>query len=103
MPKKTHPKMVGWGISPGHLEDMARSARLMNEIREASKIPTPSLPIDLMALAIEAFGSEAAVLEWLHRPALGLEQRRPFDVLQTPEGEGRVRRYLNQIKHGVYV
>ncbi|TIY10108.1 MAG: DUF2384 domain-containing protein, partial [Mesorhizobium sp.] len=39
---------------------------------------------------------------WLERPAIGLDQRRPIDLLATPAGVELVEDYLERLEYGVY-
>jgi putative toxin-antitoxin system antitoxin component (TIGR02293 family) len=57
---------------------------------------------ELLATATAVFGSRAAAEQWLERPALGLDRRRPLDLLATPAGVEIVERYLERIEYGVY-
>jgi putative toxin-antitoxin system antitoxin component (TIGR02293 family) len=41
-------------------------------------------------------------LAWLERPALGLEQRRPIDLLSTTAGVKLVEDLLGRLEYGVY-
>jgi putative toxin-antitoxin system antitoxin component (TIGR02293 family) len=48
------------------------------------------------------FGSQAEAEQWLGRPAIGLDQRKPIDLLRTHPGARLVAEYLTRIEHGVY-
>jgi putative toxin-antitoxin system antitoxin component (TIGR02293 family) len=48
------------------------------------------------------FGSHAAAEHWLATPAIGLDQRRPVDLLQSAEGTDLVTALLTRIDHCVY-
>ena len=52
--------------------------------------------------AIEIFGSKEGAEQWLASPAIGLERRRPIDLLGTPDGFETVATYLGRIEYGVY-
>lgn len=52
--------------------------------------------------AEQVFGSAAAALAWLVTPATGLNQQRPADLLQTPEGAQLVADFLGRLEFGVY-
>ena len=52
--------------------------------------------------AIEVFGSKEGAEQWLASPAIGLERRRPIDLLGTPDGFEAVATYLHRIEYGVY-
>ena len=38
----------------------------------------------------------------LERPAIGLDQRRPIDLLATPAGAKLVEDFLSRVEYGVY-
>jgi putative toxin-antitoxin system antitoxin component (TIGR02293 family) len=57
---------------------------------------------EILARATEVFGSQQEAEEWLERPAIGLEQRRPIDLLATPAGVELVEDLLVRIDYGVY-
>lgn len=57
---------------------------------------------EILAKAIEVFGSQDEAEAWLERPAIALEQRRPIDLLATPPGVKLVEDLLGRIEHGVY-
>ncbi|MGE0163097.1 MAG: antitoxin Xre/MbcA/ParS toxin-binding domain-containing protein [Dongiaceae bacterium] len=56
----------------------------------------------VLAKATAAFGSQAAAEQWLERPAIGLDQRRPIDLLATPTGVRLIEEHLGRIEYGVY-
>jgi len=58
---------------------------------------------EVLSLATEVFGSQKAAELWLEKPALGLDGRRPIDLLQTPAGTEAVETLLMQIDYGVYI
>jgi putative toxin-antitoxin system antitoxin component (TIGR02293 family) len=57
---------------------------------------------DVLAKATEVFGSQKDAEQWLEQPAIGLEQRRPIDLLKTPAGTKLVETFLERIDYGVY-
>jgi putative toxin-antitoxin system antitoxin component (TIGR02293 family) len=57
-------------------------------------------PVRAQATAL--FGSETAAGDWLNRPAIGLDQRRPVELLETAEGVREVQDLLTRIEHGVH-
>jgi putative toxin-antitoxin system antitoxin component (TIGR02293 family) len=57
---------------------------------------------EILAAATDVFGSREEAKRWLETPAIGLDQRRPIDLLATPEGVEIVEQYLGRIAHGVY-
>lgn len=58
---------------------------------------------EIMARATEMLGSQEEAEQWLERPAMGLDQRRPIDLLATPTGVRLVEDFLGRLEHGVYV
>ena len=57
---------------------------------------------EILTRAAAAFGSRTAAEEWLAQPAIGLDQRRPIDLLTTPAGVELVEDFLGRIEFGVY-
>jgi putative toxin-antitoxin system antitoxin component (TIGR02293 family) len=58
---------------------------------------------EILAKATAVFGSRAEAEQWLERPAVGLDQRRPIDLLATTAGVELVENYLERIEYGVYM
>jgi len=57
---------------------------------------------EIFAKATEVFGSQEEAEQWLDRPAIGLDQRRPIDLLATPAGVELVEDFLQRLEYGVY-
>src|ERR1700724_3491125 len=57
---------------------------------------------EILAKATEVFGSQKEAEQWLERRAMGLDQRRPIDLLATPAGIQLLEDFLGRIKYGVY-
>jgi putative toxin-antitoxin system antitoxin component (TIGR02293 family) len=57
---------------------------------------------EILAKATDVFGSQEEAERWLERPAIGLDQRRPIDLLATPAGIELVEQYLTRLAYGVY-
>lgn len=57
---------------------------------------------EILGRATEIFGSQAKAEEWLERPALALERRKPIDLLSTPAGVETVGDHLTRLEYGVY-
>jgi putative toxin-antitoxin system antitoxin component (TIGR02293 family) len=57
---------------------------------------------EILGRAIEIFGSQSEAEEWLDRPAMALEQRKPIDLLSTPAGVESVEQHLTRLEYGVY-
>jgi putative toxin-antitoxin system antitoxin component (TIGR02293 family) len=58
--------------------------------------------VEIVAKAIEVFGSQEEALAWLERPAFGLEQRRPIDLLSATASVKLVEDLLGRLEYGVY-
>lgn len=58
---------------------------------------------EVLAKATAALGSQEEAEQWLERPAIGLDQRRPIDLLATPAGVEMVEDFLERLEYGVYV
>jgi putative toxin-antitoxin system antitoxin component (TIGR02293 family) len=58
---------------------------------------------EVLAKATEVFGSQEKAEQWLERPAMGLNGRRPIDLLATPAGVEMVEDFLGRLEYGVYV
>jgi len=56
----------------------------------------------ILSRATAVFGSQADAERWLSEPALGLDNQRPIDLLDTPAGLELVETFLEQIAYGVY-
>jgi putative toxin-antitoxin system antitoxin component (TIGR02293 family) len=57
---------------------------------------------EILARATELLGSQEEAEQWLERPAIGLDQRRPIDLLATPAGLELVEEFLLRLEYGVY-
>jgi putative toxin-antitoxin system antitoxin component (TIGR02293 family) len=57
---------------------------------------------ELLARAITVFGTQEAAEAWFERPAVGLDQRRPIDLLSTPAGVETIEDHLMRLEYGVY-
>jgi putative toxin-antitoxin system antitoxin component (TIGR02293 family) len=57
---------------------------------------------EILSKATDVFGSQADAEQWLERPATGLDQRRPIDLLGTPAGVELVEDHLERLEYGVY-
>lgn len=57
---------------------------------------------EVLARATELLGSQEEAELWLERPATGLNQRRPIELLATPAGVELVEDYLLRLEYGVY-
>jgi putative toxin-antitoxin system antitoxin component (TIGR02293 family) len=57
---------------------------------------------EILARATTLLGSQEEAEQWLERPAIGLDQRRPIDLLATPAGVQLVEEFLRRLEYGVY-
>ena len=57
---------------------------------------------EILATATGVLGSREAAERWMEEPAIGLEQRRPSDLLSTSAGADIVRTFLERLQYGVY-
>lgn len=57
---------------------------------------------EILSRATDLLGSQAEAERWLERPAIGLNQRRPIDLLATPAGVELVEHHLLRLEYGVY-
>lgn len=57
---------------------------------------------EVLARATDVFGTREDAERWLEAPAIGLDQRRPIDLLGTSAGTEAVKTYLERIDHGIY-
>lgn len=56
----------------------------------------------VVAQATDVLGSRAAAERWLIAPAMGLDQRRPLDLLKTSDGTEMVKTLITRMDYGVY-
>ncbi len=52
--------------------------------------------------ATSVFGDGQAAIAWMTSPAMGLDQRRPIDLLATAQGAAIVEDFLNRTDKVVY-
>jgi putative toxin-antitoxin system antitoxin component (TIGR02293 family) len=57
---------------------------------------------EILAKATRVLGSQDEAEQWLRRPAIGLNQQRPIDLLTTPAGVKLVEDYLGRLEYDVY-
>lgn len=57
---------------------------------------------EILAKATRALGSQDEAEQWLRRPAIGLDQQRPINLLRTPAGVRLVEDYLGRLEYDVY-
>lgn len=96
---KTFSFEMAVGVSPRTVQRLkaARGKRLSTE--QSSRIWKFA---EILAKATEVFGSQAEAEQWLERPAIGLNQNRPIDLLATAAGVELVEDHLRRLEYGVY-
>jgi putative toxin-antitoxin system antitoxin component (TIGR02293 family) len=57
---------------------------------------------EILGKGTSIFGSKEEAEQWLGRPAIGLDQRKPIDLLTTPAGVELVEDFLARLEYGVY-
>lgn len=57
---------------------------------------------EIVAKAIDVFGSPEAAERFLEEPAMALDRNRPIDLLSTPAGAEIVEKHLTRLDYGVY-
>ena len=57
---------------------------------------------EMLARAEQIFSSREAAERWMAKPALGLEGRRPIDLLTSAEDLELLETFLWRIEYGVY-
>jgi putative toxin-antitoxin system antitoxin component (TIGR02293 family) len=57
---------------------------------------------ELLAKAEDVLGSSERAVDWMLRPAMALENRRPIELLTTPVGTHLVDDVIERMRYGVY-
>ncbi|MFV0334249.1 MAG: antitoxin Xre/MbcA/ParS toxin-binding domain-containing protein [Tropicimonas sp.] len=57
---------------------------------------------EIIAQATDVIGSQEAAEAWMLAPAIGLDNRRPIDLLASAAGAEAVENYLTRLEYGVY-
>ena len=97
-------------ISVSFQKALGVSTRTMQRHKAAGKdsLPSPeqssraSRFAEILGRAMAIFGSQAEGLTWMTQPAIGLDQRKPIDLLATHVEAEVVEEYLSRIEYGVY-
>jgi putative toxin-antitoxin system antitoxin component (TIGR02293 family) len=104
-----------WESTRGTLPTDAILKAIGVSARTAHRIKTdPDKPLDarttdgiyrlesVRAMAKEVLGSAEAANEWLNTEAMGLEFRKPIDLVSTSPGAEAVKTLLQRMRYGVY-
>jgi len=57
---------------------------------------------EILVQAVAVFGAQADAEDWLLQPAMGLNRRRPIDLLASPTGVALLEDFLGRLEYGVY-
>lgn len=57
---------------------------------------------EILSRAADILGTREEAEAWMNRPAIGLDQRKPIDLLASAVGVEAVEDYLTRIEYGVY-
>ncbi|MBB3354763.1 MULTISPECIES: type II RES/Xre toxin-antitoxin system antitoxin [Rhizobium] len=113
LPASALDHLVGTLVVIGKNESLEKAVGMSLRTWQRRK-DTPSKPLsqeqsgrtwkfaEILAKATDIFGSQAEAEQWLERPAVGLDQRRPIDLLGTPAGVELVEDHLDRLEYGVY-
>jgi len=58
--------------------------------------------VDVVARALDIFGSREKAIDWLQSPVRSLADRTPASLLDSSEGISAVNEVLGRIEHGVW-
>lgn len=56
----------------------------------------------ILAKATSVLGSQEEAEKWMIQPAIGLDNRRPIDLMSTAAGTDLVQEFLERLDYGVY-
>ncbi|MDK4732048.1 DUF2384 domain-containing protein [Rhizobium sp. CNPSo 3490] len=113
LPASALDHLVGTLVVIGKNESLEKAVGMSLRTWQRRK-DTPSKPLsqeqsgrtwkfaEILVKATDIFGSQAEAEQWLERPAVGLDQRRPIDLLGTPAGVELVEDHLDRLEYGVY-
>lgn len=88
----------------------SRRDRVEDLLRDLGVYPPAGIAVgfqeyeDMLKLAREkVFGTTELARQWLEKPAMVLDNQKPYDLLFTPEGRERVETVLMQMHYGTYI
>jgi putative toxin-antitoxin system antitoxin component (TIGR02293 family) len=87
------------GISPRTLQRHKSTPAVYLDVQQSGRTWKFA---EILTKATRVLGSQAEAEQWLRRPAIGLDQRRPVDLLTTPAGVTLVEDYLERLEYDVY-
>ena len=59
-----------------------------------------TVPAEIAAIVSRLMGDEGPA--WMVKPAVGLNDQRPIDLLSTENGVQQLHDFLGRLEHGVY-
>lgn len=87
------------GINPRTMERRAETGKKTLDRNSSDNVLRL---VSVMEQAILVLGSQAEAERWLTSPAIGLDQRKPIELLQSTEGTMLVKTLLTRMEYGVY-
>tara|TARA_R100000655_G_scaffold42838_4_gene78865 strand:+ start:1474 stop:1980 length:507 start_codon:yes stop_codon:yes gene_type:complete len=84
------------------------SQRTLQRKRSAERLSTEQSSrlwrfAEILAQATNTLGSQKEAERWIMEPAMGLDNRRPIDLLATAAGAEAVEEHLTRMEYGVYI
>jgi putative toxin-antitoxin system antitoxin component (TIGR02293 family) len=87
------------GVSPRTLQRHRSAPVVLLDVQQSGRAWKFA---EILAKATRVLGSQEEAEQWLERPAIGLNQERPIDLLTTPAGVKLVEDYLGRLEYSVY-
>jgi putative toxin-antitoxin system antitoxin component (TIGR02293 family) len=87
------------GVSPRTLQRHKNTPDALLDVQQSGRAWKFA---EILAKATRVLGSQDEAEQWLKRPAIGLNQERPLDLLTTPAGVKLVEDYLGRLEYSVY-
>jgi putative toxin-antitoxin system antitoxin component (TIGR02293 family) len=87
------------GVSPRTLQRHKVRAGVLLDVQQSGRAWKFA---EILAKATRVLGSQDEAEQWLRRPAIGLDQQRPINLLTTPAGVKLVEDYLGRLEYDVY-
>jgi hypothetical protein len=95
-------RIFGWSIGGTHGDlpsIFEEGSTFQGEINERAALVRFG---EVLAKAVQVFGSDEAARAWLVHPAMGLNRQRPIDLLETSAGAELVEAFLGRLEYDVY-
>jgi putative toxin-antitoxin system antitoxin component (TIGR02293 family) len=91
-----------YGVLGINARTMQRRAASARKVLDTNASDRALRLVSVTGQAIDVLGSQEAAERWLSSPAIGLDQRRPIELLRSTEGTDLVRTLLTRMDYGVY-